>query len=105
VAFVEWIGSAQSGYVAQRRLLREQRSDMVRCTQSMRFHLLTAGGSSWLEENGSSIHADSSVSPTHGEQEQSVWNGHFGCTCYHPIFVFDQFGDLERCVRRRFPRR
>jgi hypothetical protein len=24
---------------------------------------------------------DSSVSPTHGEQEQSVWNGHFGCTC------------------------
>jgi hypothetical protein len=24
---------------------------------------------------------DSSVSPTHGEQENSVWNGHFGCTC------------------------
>src|SRR3974390_2303246 len=33
---------------------------------------------------------DSSVSPTHGEQEQSVWNGHFGCTCYHPVFVFNQ---------------
>jgi hypothetical protein len=31
---------------------------------------------------------DSSVSPTHGEQEKSVWNGHFGCTCYHPLFVF-----------------
>ena len=43
---------------------------------------------------------DSSVSPTHGEQEQSVWNGHFGCTCYHPIFVFNQFGDLERCALR-----
>jgi hypothetical protein len=43
---------------------------------------------------------DSSVSPTYGEQEQSVWNGHFGCTCYHPLFVFNQFGDLERCALR-----
>src|SRR5262245_52548704 len=43
---------------------------------------------------------DSSVSPTHGEQEMSVWNGHYGCTCYHPLFVFNQFGDLERCALR-----
>ena len=43
---------------------------------------------------------DSSESPTHGEQEGSVWNGHFGCTCYHPLFVFNQFGDLERCLLR-----
>jgi Transposase DDE domain group 1 len=40
------------------------------------------------------------VSPTHGEQEQSVWNGHFGCTCYHPLFVFNQFGDVEHCALR-----
>ena len=25
---------------------------------------------------------DSSVSPTHGEQEGTAYNGHFGCTCY-----------------------
>lgn len=43
---------------------------------------------------------DSSVSPTYGNQELSVWNGHFGCTCYHPLFVFNQFGDLERCALR-----
>jgi hypothetical protein len=43
---------------------------------------------------------DSSVSPTHGEQENSVWNGHYNCTCYHPLFVFNQFGDLERCALR-----
>jgi hypothetical protein len=43
---------------------------------------------------------DSSVSPTHGEQEMSVWNGHYQCTCYHPLFVFNQFGDLERCALR-----
>src|SRR6478672_6119240 len=43
---------------------------------------------------------DSSVSPTHGEQEMSVWNGHYACACYHPLFVFNQFGDLERCALR-----
>ena len=43
---------------------------------------------------------DSSVSPTHGAQEGSAYNGHFGCTCYHPLFLFNQFGDLERCVLR-----
>jgi len=39
-------------------------------------------------------------SPTRGEQENSVWNGHYDCTCYHPLFVFNQFGDLERCALR-----
>ena len=43
---------------------------------------------------------DSSVSETHGAQEGSAYNGHFGCTCYHPLFVFNQFGDLERCSLR-----
>jgi len=43
---------------------------------------------------------DSSVSPTHGEQQGTAYNGHFGCTCYHPLFVFNQFGDLERCTLR-----
>jgi hypothetical protein len=43
---------------------------------------------------------DSSVSPTHGDQEGTAYNGHFGCTCYHPLFVFNQFGDLERCTLR-----
>ncbi len=43
---------------------------------------------------------DSSVSPTHGEQENSAWNGHYDCTCFHPLFVFNQFGDLERCSLR-----
>jgi hypothetical protein len=43
---------------------------------------------------------DSSESPVHGEQEGSAYNGHFGCTCYHPLFVFNQHGDLERCALR-----
>ena len=43
---------------------------------------------------------DSSVSPTHGDQEGTAWNGHFDCTCYHPLFLFNQFGMLERCALR-----
>jgi Transposase DDE domain group 1 len=43
---------------------------------------------------------DSSESPTYGEQEGSAYNGYFGCTCYHPLFVFNQFGDVERCALR-----
>ena len=43
---------------------------------------------------------DLSESPTYGAQEGSAYNGHFGCTCYHPLFVFNQLGDLERCALR-----
>jgi hypothetical protein len=44
---------------------------------------------------------DSSVSETYGEQQGSAYNGHFGCTCYHPLFLFNQLGDLERAMLRR----
>ena len=43
---------------------------------------------------------DSSASPVHGEQEASAYNGHFGCTCYHPLFCFNQFGDCEGSLLR-----
>ena len=44
---------------------------------------------------------DSSVSETYGDQQGSTYNGHFECTCYHPLFLFNQFGDLERAMLRR----
>ena len=43
---------------------------------------------------------DSSESPVHGDQEGAMWNGHFQSKCLHPLFVFNQFGDLERCALR-----
>ena len=43
---------------------------------------------------------DSSESPVHGDQEGAAWNGHFQSKCLHPLFVFNQFGDLERCALR-----
>jgi Transposase DDE domain group 1 len=44
---------------------------------------------------------DSSVSETYGKQEGTAYNGHFECTCYHPLFLFNQFGDLERAMLQR----
>ena len=32
--------------------------------------------------DGIILDMDSSESPTHGQQEGSAWNGHFGCTCF-----------------------
>ena len=51
---------------------------------------------------------DSSVSRRLANKREA-YNGH-GCTCYHPLFLFNQFGDLEdvpcapvssQCRRRR----
>jgi len=44
---------------------------------------------------------DSSVSETYGSQEGTAYNGHFECMCYHPLFLFNQDGDLERAMLRR----
>ncbi len=44
---------------------------------------------------------DSSVSETYGRQQGAAYNGHFECLCYHPLFLFNQFGDLERAMLRR----
>ena len=43
---------------------------------------------------------DLSISPARGSQEMSVWSGHHESACYHLLFVFNQFGDLERCALR-----
>src|SRR3954467_13360749 len=54
----------------------------------------------WRSSKTIVLDMDSSESPTYGEQEGSAYNGHFACTCYHPLFVFNQFGDVERCALR-----
>jgi len=45
---------------------------------------------------------DSSKSPVHGHQEGAgaAYNGHFGSVCYHPLFLFNQFGDCEGATLR-----
>jgi hypothetical protein len=44
---------------------------------------------------------DGSVSETYGHQQGSAYNGYFECTCYHPLFLFNRFGDVERVTLRR----
>src|SRR3954454_17854528 len=68
---------------------------------------LAALSGTWIDRvherrppDGIILDMDSSESPTHGQQEGSAWNGHFGCCCCHPLFVFNQLGDLERCALR-----
>ncbi len=50
--------------------------------------------------DGIVLDLDSSESPTYGAQERSAYNGHFRCPCYHPLFLFNQSGDLGRCLLR-----
>ncbi len=37
----------------------------------------------------------------HGDQEGSAYNAYFERMCYHPLFLFNQLGDLERAMLRR----
>ena len=41
---------------------------------------------------------DSSESPVYGEQEGAAYNGH--TVCYHPLFLFNEFGDCEGAMLR-----
>jgi hypothetical protein len=43
---------------------------------------------------------DSSEFPVHGNQEGSAYNGHFCSRCYHPLLVFNQYGDCEGAYLR-----
>ncbi len=43
---------------------------------------------------------DSSESPVHGGQEGAAYNGHFETVCYHPLFLFNEFGDCEGAMLR-----
>jgi hypothetical protein len=36
---------------------------------------------------------DSTEDPVHGNQEQVAYNGHFGRSCFHPLFCFSRDGD------------
>jgi hypothetical protein len=104
---MRWIvgGKAASGCAASASQMGRFET---RClTAEKNLSALTDLSGQWIDHvharrppKGVVLDMDSSVSPTHGEQEMSVWNGHYECTCYHPLFVFNQFGDLERCALR-----
>jgi hypothetical protein len=76
-------------------------------TQSKNLELLTNLAGEWVDRVHQRkllrqiiLDMDSSVRPTYGNQEGSACNGFLGCTCYHPLFCFNQLGDLERALLR-----
>jgi Transposase DDE domain group 1 len=104
---MRWIvgGQAATGQAASTSQMGRFETEVM--TEAKNLAALTDLSGRWID----TVHArrpvkmivldmDSSVSPTYGEQEGTAYNGHFGCTCYHPLFVFNQFGDLERCALR-----
>jgi len=45
-------------------------------------------------------HGQLRESPVYGDQEEATYNGHFETVCYHPLFLFNEFGDCERATLR-----
>ena len=76
-------------------------------TREENIDALSSINSAWVSKAISStktkkviLDMDSSEFPVHGNQEGSAYNGHFCSRCYHPLFVFNQFGDCEGAVLR-----
>ena len=83
------------------------RFETEKLTQSKNLELLMGLPGKWVDRVHQRkllkqiiLDMDSSVSPTYGNQEGSVYNGYFECSCYHPLFCFNQYGDLERALLR-----
>ena len=104
---MRWIvgGKAASGAAASPSQMGRFETQLLAAEKNL--SALTGLSGQWIDRvharrppRGVVLDMDLSVSPTHGEQENGVWNGHYECTCYHPLFVFNQFGDLERCALR-----
>jgi hypothetical protein len=104
---MRWIvgGKAASGFMAAASQMG--RFKTKRFTASKNLSALANLCGQWIDRvqarrspRSIGLDMDSSVSPTHGEQEIRVWNVYFECTCYRPLFVFNQFGDLELCSLR-----
>jgi hypothetical protein len=76
-------------------------------TQSDNLNLLKNINQSWIAKANQNrklkniiLDIDSSESEVYGNQEGANYNGYFGCKCYHPLFCFNQFGDLEGTMLR-----
>src|SRR5437870_3752969 len=87
---VRWAGSRRSGSAAPRTLPLSPICPAGGSTGCIAAGRRRSSCSTWIRAKAR----------PYGEQEGSAYNGHFGCTCYHPLFVFNQLGDLERCALR-----
>src|SRR3954463_736319 len=104
---MRWIVGGQAVMQSAASTSQMGRFETEVLTQEANLSALSDLSGCWIDRvharrpvRGIVLDMDSSVSPTFGDQEGAAYNGHFGCTCYHPLFVFNQFGDVERCALR-----
>src|SRR3712207_736445 len=104
---MRWVvgGQAVTGQAASTSQMGRFETEVL--TQEANLSALADLSGRWIDRvharrpvRGIVLDMDSSVSPTFGEQEGSAYNGHFGSSCCHPLFVFNQCGDLERGALR-----
>jgi hypothetical protein len=85
---MRWIvgGKATSGCAASPSQMGRFETQWL--TVETNLSTLTDLSGQWIDRvhgrrplRGVVLDMDSSVSPTHGEQEMSLWNGHYECTC------------------------
>ena len=100
---VGWPGSEQKG--ASTSEMGRFETELL--TQEGNLQGLTRMNTQWVERAMAHtphrrviLDMDSSESPVHGQQEEAAYNGHFECVCYHPLFLFNQFGDCEGAMLR-----
>jgi hypothetical protein len=100
---VGWQGSEQKG--ASTSEMGRFETELL--TQEDNLQGLTRMNTQWVERAMAHtphrrvvLDMDSSESPVHGQQEGAAYNGHFECVCYHPLFLFNQFGDCEGAMLR-----
>ena len=96
---VGWQGSERKG-ASTSEMGRESETEFL--TQEDNRQALARMNTRWVERAmAHTLHQrvildmDSSESPVHGQQEGAAYNGHFECVCYHPLFLFNQFGDCK----------
>ena len=58
------------------------------------------GETFWYVSNGVSKDFFEALLETFAREAEAGLARIIACTCYHPLFVFNQFGDLERCSLR-----
>jgi hypothetical protein len=99
-------GRAKDNTAASTSEMARFKTETLSTTENLK-HLMDLSGQ-WIDQAHQHrklkkliLDMDSSVSETYGQQQGSAYNGHFGCTCYHPLFLFNQFGDLERVLLTR----
>src|SRR3954452_3566872 len=90
---MRWVvgGQAVTGQAASTSQMGRFETEVM--TEAKNLAALTDLSGHWIDRvharrpvRGIVLDMDSSVSPTYGEQEGSTFNGHYGCTCYHPLF-------------------